>query len=195
MANTRSYIDNWKKIILQEQSVSVATLKAGNFYKIEVYQYVDGKTRTLSGIKTAYIFLIGKFTNGGKKYFAALKLKSVDPLYFFNDIKLMLSPIPPTTKDIDEAYENEIGNTNDEFSNLLKKIPADGRNLFSVIKTKRRIYEGNYREYIVTSVKSVKDLNIDPDFLKSVLTKDSKKSKNIKEAKSETNARKPETEK
>lgn len=192
MQSSRSYIDNWKKIIVEEKTVSVATLKPGNFYKIEVYKYIDGKIRTLSGIKTAYIFLIGKFTNNGKKYFAGLKLKSVNPLYFFNDIKLMLSPNPSTSKDIDEAYDDSNDTTNDEFRNLLRNISTDGRNLFSTIKTKSRIYEGNYREYIVDSVKSVKYISIDPEFLKNVITKDSNKSKNIKEAKDMTNARKPE---
>jgi hypothetical protein len=195
MPTKRIYNDNWKKIILSEQTAPIATVKPGNFYKIEIYKYLDGKTRTLSGTKTAYVFAIGRYTDNGKSYFAALKLKNIDPLYFFNDIKLMLSPLPPTSKDIDEAYNDTQSNDNSEFSNLLKKIPKDGKNLFSTIKTKSRIYEGNYREYIVSSIKSIKYLNIDPEFLKTVLTKDAKKTRNLKSANSETNSSKPETQK
>lgn len=195
MQTKRIYNDNWKKIILSEQEAPIATVKSGNFYKVEVYKYIDGKTRTLSGTKTAYVFAIGRYTNNGKAYFAALKLKHVDPLYFFNDIKLMLTPLPPAAKDVDEAYEDTEDNKNNEFRSLLRKMPKDGRNLFSMIKTKRRIYEGNYREYIVSSIKTIKYLNLDPEFLKTVLTKDAKKTRNIKSAKSETNPRKPETEK
>lgn len=192
MKSTQSYIQNWKKIFIKEHPVSVRILTPGNFYKIEVYKYTDGVTRNLSGIKTAYIFLIGKYSNKGKTYFATLKLKGVNPLYFFNDIKLMLVTTPLTSAAIDEAYTQTQSNNHSEFSELLKKIRKDGKNLFSAIKTKNRIYEGNYREYILDSIKTVKCIDIDTEFLKNVLTKDSNKSKNIKEAKDMTNARNPE---
>ena len=145
--------------------------------------------RSLSGTKTAYVFLIGKFTNGGKKYFAAIKLKNVNPLYFFNDIKLILSPTPSTAKLIDEAFNDEEDTSNDEFRKLLKNTGTDGKGIFSAIKQKGRIYEGNYREYIVSSVKSVSYLTIDPEFLKTVLTKNSKKNENIEKAKDAVNPR------
>ena len=38
MQNKISYIQNWKKLFIEEQSTSASTLKPGNFYKIEVYK-------------------------------------------------------------------------------------------------------------------------------------------------------------
>lgn len=182
MANNRLFVGEWSKVFLTKAKESSPNNKVnpGNFYKIEVYKYTDGVTRTLSGIKTAYVFIIGKYTRNKQNYYSALKLSHVDPKHFFNDIKLMFSNIPITSKKIDEVYGGKDSNRQDQFSDLLKKIPKDGSNLYSVLKNKKRIFEGNYREYILTSIKSIKYLDVDPNYLKATITKDSNKSENIK---------------
>ena len=186
---TRSYNENWKKLFVMEQTTAVSKIVSGNFYKVIVYTYSDGKTRSLTGMKTSYIFSIGTFKSGKDNWLAALKLTNIDPMWLMQDIKAALRHNPTTSAEINEAYEGMEGNENNEFSNLLKKFPKDGKTLFSIIKTKRRIYEGNYREYKVSSIKSASYLDIDPEFLKKKLTKDSGKSKNVKSAKDMTNVR------
>jgi len=183
MASKRLFLEEWKKVFLTKSKQTAPNNKVnpGNFYKIEVYKYSDGVTRTLSGIKTSYVFMIGRYTRNKQNYYAALKLSNVNPIHFFEDIKLMFATIPVTAEKIDESYANaKDNNKQDQFSDLLKKIPRDGSNLYSVLRNKVRIFDGNYREYIMTSIKSIRYLDIDPEYLKATITKDAKKIENIK---------------
>ena len=96
---------------------------------------------------------------------------------------------PLNQTDIVEAYENTESGTNSEFSTLLRKFPKDGKPLFNILKNKKRIYEGNYREYKINSIKSVVHLDIDPAYLKLTLTIDSTKQLNKDMASKMTNVR------
>jgi hypothetical protein len=49
----------YKPFIEKEDPISKILLRPKNIYKIVYYQYVDGTAKTLSGPKTAYVFVIG----------------------------------------------------------------------------------------------------------------------------------------
>lgn len=194
MESTKNYNQEWASIFLKEETISVQKLIPGNFYKILVYKYADGKVKTLAGSNVTYIFLIGRYIKDKNEHIAAIKLKTVDPKYFFDDIKSVFNPNPVTIKKIEEVYENKKSRQNNEFSKLLKSISKDGKNIFSVIKTKKRIYSG-YREYILKNIKNAYYVDINPDFLKVAVTKNSKKIQNIEKKEKMTNIRNAETNK
>lgn len=191
MAVSRNFLQQWKILFVTEQKISAAALKPGNFYKISVYEYADGVTRSLSGPNSAYIFYLGKFAQNGKLYAAAIKLKFTDPKLFFEYIKPMMKFNPLTEEKIAEVYTQTKGNVNDEFSKLLKKIQPDGKNIFSLLKSKRGIIE-SYREYIIGNIQTVSYLDVNPEYLKIKLVKDSKSPENLKKERELLNVRKSE---
>jgi len=155
MATTRVFTNNWTNIIADLKPIPHGIMKPGNFYKVVVYKYADpSQTRVLSGLNTAYIFLIGKFINK-KVLFPSIKLKHVNPELFFDSLRLTLNNV--SEQSIDES---------EEFRFLLKKFPIDGKPLFNILKRKPLIYEGNYREYKMTSIKSVELITLDKEYLK-----------------------------
>lgn len=155
MPNTRIFTPQWDNIISDRKTIAHGLMKPGNFYKVIVYKYAaDGKTRTLTGLSTSYIFLIGKFIDKQVR-FPAIKLKHVNPEQFFTALKPMMGKIDEET--IDEL---------EEFRFLLAKFQLDGAPIFNLLKKKPLIYEGNYREYKMTSIKSVEILTIDKEYIK-----------------------------
>jgi hypothetical protein len=155
MPNTRIFTPQWDNIISDRKTIAHGLMKPGNFYKVIVYKYAaDGKTRTLTGLSTSYIFLIGKFIDKQVR-FPAIKLKHVNPEQFFTALKPMMGKIDEET--IDELKE---------FRFLLAKFQLDGAPIFNLLKKKPLIYEGNYREYKMTSIKSVEILTIDKEYIK-----------------------------
>lgn len=155
MATNRVFTPKWTNIIADLKPIPHGMMKPGNFYKVVVYKYADpSQTRVLSGLNTAYIFLIGKFIDK-KVFFPSIKLKHVNPELFFDSLRLALNNV--NEKSIDES---------EEFRLLLRKFPNDGKPLFNILKTKPLIYEGNYREYKMTSIKSVELITLDKEYLK-----------------------------
>jgi hypothetical protein len=118
---------------------------------------------------TSYIILVGKYIDKQVR-FPAIKLKHVNPEQFFTALKILMGAI-------NEEKINEI----EEFRFLLRKFQLDGAPIFNVLKTKPLIYEGNYREYKMTSIKSVEILNIDKKYLRDKFLPSSNPSEKEKE--------------
>lgn len=190
----RLFISNWRAIIGGKKAMNVSLMRPGNFYKIELYKYNDGKTVALSGPKTTHIFLIGKYKEGKDYYLAALKLKHVNPEHFFTDIKQLFKFKPMTEEKITQVYD-EYEQKLDQFRRLLQMFPMDGRRIFNIIKRKKRIYTDNYREYKLTSVKKCEYLKISEEYLNSKLTIVAEKTDEKKDRRDETNTRVADTKK
>jgi hypothetical protein len=162
MATSRIFTSQWDNIITGFKPLAHGMMKPGNFYKVVVYKYAaDGKTRTLTGLDTAYIFLIGRFVDKQVR-FPAIKLKHVNPELFFDALKPAINQ-PVTEDKIIDAYNLE------EFKFLLRKFPSDGAPLFDILKRKPLIYRDNYREYKMTSIKSVELITIDREYVSDKL--------------------------
>jgi hypothetical protein len=155
MPTARIFTPQWDNIISDRKTIAHGLMKPGNFYKVIVYKYAaDGKTRTLTGLSTSYIFLLGKYIDKQVR-FPAIKLKHVNPEQFFTAIEPLMGPV-------DEEKINEL----EEFRFLLRKFQLDGAPIFNLLKKKPLIYEGNYREYKMTSIKSVEILTIDKEYIR-----------------------------
>ncbi len=178
MAESRIYLSLWEKLFKQTKKVSTTIMKPGNFYKIQVYKYADpAVTKTLAGIDTAFIFLIGKYKGTDEKgkphyYLPALKLKHINPRNFFYALETATDSI--NEEKIDKA---------EEFRLLLRQFPLDGRPLFTLLKKKPLIYEGNYREYKMISIRSVEELQLDKEYLKTKMIRGYSNEKKIEEEK------------
>jgi hypothetical protein len=174
MATSRIFTKEWDNIITKFKPLAHGMMKPGNFYKIVVYKYAaDGKTRTLTGLSTSYIFLIGRFVDKKVK-FPAIKLKHVNPELFFDALKPAIAQ-PITESEILDSANLE------EFRILLRKFPSDGAPLYQILKRKPLVYTDNYREYKMTSIKSVDLITIDMEYLKDKLLPGSNTSKKIAE--------------
>jgi hypothetical protein len=174
MATSRIFTKEWDNIITNFKPLAHGMMKPGNFYKIVVYKYAaDGKTRTLTGLSTSYIFLIGRFVDKKVK-FPAIKLKHVNPELFFDALKPAMAQ-PITESEILDSVNLE------EFRLLLRKFPSDGAPLYQILKRKPLVYTDNYREYKMTSIKSVDLITIDMEYLKDKLLPGSNTSKKISE--------------
>jgi hypothetical protein len=158
MAEKGIYIKDWEKIIKASTKISRNQMHPLNFYKVVVYRYADPQqTKVLSGMDTSHIFLLGKFANK-IYYLPAIKLQHVKPYRFFEALKLSLEPL--TAEFIDKS---------EEFRQLIRKMPMHGKPIFESIKKKPLVYDGNYREYKMTSIQSVELLQIDKEYIKSKL--------------------------
>jgi len=155
MATNQIFTQKWARIISGLKVVPHGLMKPGNFYKVVVYKYADPpQTKVLAQLDTTYIFLIGRFVDK-KVLFPSIKLKYVNPEKFFDAIRLAM----------DNVTEESI-NSAEEFRRLLMKFPNDGKPLFNIIKRRPLVYPGNYREYKMTSIKSVELIEIDKEYLK-----------------------------
>lgn len=178
MAESRIYLSLWGKLFKNTKKVSTTIMKPGNFYKIEVYKYANPAiTKTLAGIDTAFIFLIGKFKGKDEKgmphyYFSALKLKHINPRNFFFALESATDSI--SEEKIDES---------EEFRFLLRQFPLDGKPLFTILRKKPLLYEGNYREYKMVSIRSVEELELDKEYIKTKMIRGYSNEKKIEEEK------------
>jgi len=53
------YSLQYKPLIESESSVSKTLVRPRNIYKINSYKYKDGNTKSLSGVETSFVFVIG----------------------------------------------------------------------------------------------------------------------------------------
>jgi hypothetical protein len=49
----------YKPLIESESSVSKTMIRPRNIYRIKSYKYADGKTKSLAGVETSIVFVIG----------------------------------------------------------------------------------------------------------------------------------------
>jgi hypothetical protein len=176
MATTQVFTQKWTNIISELKTIPHGMMKPGNFYKVVVYKYADPTTtKVLAGLDTSYIFVIGRFVDK-KVFFPSIKLKNVNPERFFDGIRLAMNPI-----------DEELIDTSEEFRMLMKKFPIDGKPLFNIIKRKPLVYEGNYREYKMTSIKSVELITLDKEYLKDKFLPGYNKTERMKERRENLN--------
>jgi hypothetical protein len=75
----------------------------------------------------------------------------------------------------------------EEFKFLLRKFPPDGAPLFDILKRRPLIYKDNYREYKMTSIKSVELVTIDREYISDKLMPGANTSKKQEERRENLN--------
>jgi hypothetical protein len=144
--------------IESEYKVGKGLVKPRNIYKIQSYEYKDGTVKTMTGVKSSYVFVIGIYN----KQLTCVKFSQVTPEIFkiwFKDLfKRGLKE-----KEIDEAKE---------LSELLHKGTRSGGSFFSSYIKSETIYKGKtptYRTYLLDNINQIKVVNLKKDFIKALL--------------------------
>ena len=151
MPFSREYIP----LIELEESVSKSLIRPRNIYKINSYTYKDGKTKTLAGTETAYVFVIGISTN---KTISAIKLSLIKPIQFLRWLK-KLYKVGITGESITQSNNLE---------DILILDNKNGQKLFNQFVKPNRIYTqavNPYRTYILKNIKSVELVKIKKEVL------------------------------
>ena len=78
------FILRYADLIDSEEAVTKSKIRAHNVYRIESYKYADGTLKTLSGTKSALIFVL----EIKDKKVLCLKISEVMPKKFFEALKL-----------------------------------------------------------------------------------------------------------
>jgi hypothetical protein len=144
--------------IESEYKVGKGLVKPRNIYKIQSYEYADGTVKTMTGVQSSYVFVIGIYN----KQLTCVKFSEVTPERFklwFKD--LFKRGLKET--EIDEAKE---------LSELLHKGTRGGSSFFSSYVKSETIYKGKistYRTYLLDNIKQIKIVNFKKDFIKELL--------------------------
>jgi hypothetical protein len=132
-------------LIELEEGVSKTLIRPRNIYKINSYTYKDGKTKTLAGVETSYIFVIGVTPT---KVISALKISLIKPKEFFKWLKKLYKP----------SLTESLITDSERLEDILILDNKDGRKIFNQFVAQSRIYNQNiptYRTYIIKNIKNV----------------------------------------
>jgi len=154
----QNYSRQYKQFIEKEDRISRTIIAPNDVYRLSVYQYSDGKTRSLRGVDETLVFVTGVY----RKVIYGLKLSDLKPEYFFEwgkkiitnknilqeekSLVLLSELAPPLDLSGDRIYKSHIKN-----SPILKKpqIPfrtynLEGIKYVSKVYFKKEILERYY---------------------------------------------------
>jgi hypothetical protein len=141
--------------IESETPVAKAKVLPRNIYKIASYKYADGKQKTLSGIDTSYVFVLGIFD----KKLSCIKLSDIKPDKFFKWLK-------PIFK---KGLTEENWSSAKQLEDLLILGDKQGKKMVNLVQQSASIYNNNpnpYRTYTLTGIKQIEEVKIKTDILK-----------------------------
>jgi len=138
---------NQYNIFIQElKPASKATLKPKNVYKIVSYDYADGSSKQLTGVKTSYVFVIGIFD--GK--LNCVKISEFTPVKFFSWLKGLFQ----TTLTEQKIMEAE------HLRDVIIRSDKAGSRMFNNLKSSP-LYNINptpYRTYNLSGIKQIQEI-------------------------------------
>jgi len=155
-----SFSLQYKPFIEKEDPISKILLRPKNIYKIVYYQYADGVAQTLSGPKTAYVFVIGIYD----KKLICLKISEMRPDKFFLWLKTLFQK-SLTNEKIDESKR---------LDEITIRSDRNGNAIFSrYVKGKAIVTQGKnpYRTYNMDGIRQISEITISKDTLKEYLNK------------------------
>jgi len=150
----------YKPFIEKEDPISKILLRPKNIYKIVYYQYADGVAQTLSGPKTAYVFVIGIYD----KKLICLKISEMRPDKFFLWLKTIFQ----------KSLTNERIDESKRLDEITIRSDRNGNSLFSrYVKGKAIVTQGKnpYRTYNMDGIRQISEITISKDTLKEYFNK------------------------
>ena len=155
-----SFSLQYKPFIEKEDPISKILLRPKNIYKIVYYQYADGVAQTLSGPKTAYVFVIGIYD----KKLICLKISEMRPDKFFLWLKTLFQ----------KSLTNERIDESKRLDEITIRSDRNGNAIFSrYVKGKAILTQGKnpYRTYNMDGIRQISEITISKDTLKEYLNK------------------------
>jgi hypothetical protein len=150
----------YKPFIEKEDPISKILLRPKNIYKIVYYQYADGVAQTLSGPKTAYVFVIGIYD----KKLICLKISEMRPDKFFLWLKTLFQ----------KSLTNERIDESKRLDEITIRSDRNGNAIFSrYVKGKAILTQGKnpYRTYNMDGIRQISEITISKDTLKEYFNK------------------------
>ena len=150
----------YRPFIEKEDPISKVLVRPKNIYKIVYYQYADGVAKTLSGPKTAYVFVIGIYD----KKLVCLKISEIRPDKFFLWLKSIFQ----------KTLTNERIDESDRLDEITIRSDRTGSTLFNrYVKGKAIVTQGinPYRTYNMDGIRQISEVIINKDTLKEYFNK------------------------
>ena len=150
----------YRPFIEKEDPISKVLVRPKNIYKIVYYQYADGVAKTLSGPKTAYVFVIGIYD----KKLVCLKISEIRPDKFFLWLKGIFQ----------KTLTNERIDETNRLDEITIRSDRTGGTLFNrYVKGKPIVTQGKnpYRTYNMDGIRQISEVIINKDTLKEYFNK------------------------
>lgn len=141
--------------IESEKPIAKSKVLPRNIYKIVSYKYSDGTQKTLSGVSTSYVFVLGIFD----KKISCIKMSEIKPDKFFKWLK-------PIFK---KGLTEEKLKSAEKLEDLLILADKPGKKMVNLVQQSATIYNNNpnaYRTYTLTGIKQIQEVKIKTDILK-----------------------------
>ena len=138
-----------------DEAIAKTLVRPRNIYKIISYEYIDGKTKTLTGPKTSYVFVLGIF----EKKLNCIKLSEVRPERFFDWFKTIFK------KSLTEEKLMEA----ERLEDLIILGDRQGNKLFNSYVKGKQIYNQNpcpYRTYNLDGIRQISEIKFKKEILK-----------------------------
>ena len=145
----------YKPLIESESSVSKTMIRPRNIYRIKSYKYADGKTKSLAGVETSIVFVIGI---SPEKVVSCLKISLIKPLLFFRWLVTLFEA---------GLSEEEIRNA-ELLEDLIVLDAKDGKKIFNQFVKRSRLYVQTptpYRTYLLQNIKNIEEVKIKKEIL------------------------------
>lgn len=129
-----------------------------NFYRISRYEYSDGDTKSLAGIDSSIVFVIGVYDNKVN----CIKLNEVNPDIFLRWFPSLLK-LSIKVENID-SIEND--------SDIIIESDLSGNQLFENKIKNKPIYNVNprpYRTYNLDGLQYIQKINLKKEILKTMI--------------------------
>jgi len=149
----------YKPLIESESSLSKTMVRPRNIYKINSYKYKDGVTKSLGGVETSLVFIIGI---SPEKVVSCLKISLIKPDIFFKWLKKLVRA---------GLSEEEMKNT-ESLEDLIILDNKDGKKIFNQFIKPSRLYIQNppaYRTYLLKNIKNIEEVRIKKEILLNYL--------------------------
>lgn len=149
----------YKPLIESESSVSKTMIQPRNIYKINSYKYNDGKTKSLGGVETSIVFIIGISPD---KVVSCLKISLIKPDKFFKWLQKLLRV---------GLSEDEMKNA-ESLEDIIVLDNRDGKKIFNQFVKSSGLYTQTppaYRTYLLKNIKNIEEIVIRKDILLNLL--------------------------
>lgn len=145
----------YKPLIESENSISKTMVRPRNIYKINSYKYKDGNTKSLAGVETSIVFVIGISPD---KIVSCLKITLIKPDIFFKWLKTLVRA----------GLSNEEIQKAESLEDIIVLDSKDGKKIFNQFVKNSRLYIQNpqpYRTYLLKNIKNIEEVTIKKEIL------------------------------
>jgi hypothetical protein len=142
--------------IESEAGVAKSLIRPRNLYKIVSYEYNDGTTKSLSGPKTSYVFVLGIF----EKKINCIKISEIRPDNFFKWFTTIFQ----------KSLTEEKVMKAERLEDLIVRGDRQGSRLFNNYVKGKPIYNQTpcpYRTYNLDGIKQILEIKFKKEILKA----------------------------